>query len=126
MFPPQPMMSSPANDAAQRIAKVRKLGIVIAPKARDRSNTVMAAAPEWRRPAVQPHQTPLTNGIHHTIRPFMNTNVTLDGAGRIVIPKDLRDQLRLAPGDTLSVESDGERVTLRPVRSESAMRKEHG
>jgi len=56
----------------------------------------------------------------------MNTNVTLDGAGRIVIPKDLRDVLRLAPVDTLSVESDGERVTLRPVRSESAMRKEHG
>ena len=56
----------------------------------------------------------------------MDTIVTLDGAGRVVIPKSLRDGLRLAPGDTLAVESDGERVTLRPTRSESALRKEHG
>ncbi len=56
----------------------------------------------------------------------MNTIVTLDKAGRVVIPKTLRDALRLAPGDTLAVESDGDRVTLRPVRSASALRKEHG
>ena len=56
----------------------------------------------------------------------MNTIVTLDKAGRIVIPKTLRDELRLAPGDTLALESDGERVTLRPVRSASALNKEHG
>jgi len=56
----------------------------------------------------------------------MNTIVTLDKAGRVVIPKTLRDELRLAPGDTLALESDGERVTLRPVRSASALRKEQG
>jgi len=56
----------------------------------------------------------------------MNTIVTLDKAGRVVIPKALRDELRLAPGDTLALESDGERVTLRPVRSASALRKEQG
>jgi AbrB family looped-hinge helix DNA binding protein len=58
--------------------------------------------------------------------PLMNTIVTLDKAGRVVIPKTLRDELRLAPGDTLALESDGERVTLRPVRSASALRKEQG
>ena len=57
---------------------------------------------------------------------LMNTIVTLDKAGRVVIPKTLRDELRLAPGDTLALESDGERVTLRPVRSASALRKEQG
>lgn len=55
-----------------------------------------------------------------------STTVTLDKAGRVVIPKRLRDQLRLAPGDSLVLDSDGERVTLSPVRSASALRKEHG
>jgi AbrB family looped-hinge helix DNA binding protein len=58
--------------------------------------------------------------------PLMNTIVTLDKAGRVVIPETLRDELRLAPGDALALESDGERVTLRPVRSASALRKEQG
>jgi AbrB family looped-hinge helix DNA binding protein len=56
----------------------------------------------------------------------MNTTVTLDKAGRVVIPKTLRDELRLEPGDSLTLESNGDRVTLRPVRSASALRKEHG
>jgi AbrB family looped-hinge helix DNA binding protein len=49
--------------------------------------------------------------------PKMNTTVTLDKAGRAVIPKRLRDALRLAPGDELVLESEGDRVTLRPVCS---------
>lgn len=56
----------------------------------------------------------------------MNTKVVLDKAGRVVIPKILRDALRLEPGDTLALESDGDRVVLSPVRSASALRKEHG
>jgi AbrB family looped-hinge helix DNA binding protein len=56
----------------------------------------------------------------------MNTTVMVDSAGRVVLPKPVRDQLGLAPGDTLALESDGERVTLRPVRSISALRKENG
>jgi len=56
----------------------------------------------------------------------VNTTVTLDGAGRVVIPKALRDELRLAPGDALTLEFDGDGLTLRPVRSASALRKEHG
>lgn len=57
---------------------------------------------------------------------FMNTTVTIDKAGRVVIPKPLRDELRLSPGDSLVLESDAGSMVLRPVRSASALRKEHG
>jgi len=56
----------------------------------------------------------------------MNTIVTLDKAGRVVIPKTLRDELHLEGGDTLELESEGDRMTLRPVRAGSSLRKEHG
>ncbi len=56
----------------------------------------------------------------------MTTTVTVDSAGRVLIPKATRKELRLAPGDTLALETDGERVTLSPVRSASIMRKEAG
>jgi AbrB family looped-hinge helix DNA binding protein len=56
----------------------------------------------------------------------MNTTVKLDKAGRVVIPKTLRDELHLEPGDTLELKSEGERVTLRPVRSRTPLRKERG
>ena len=50
----------------------------------------------------------------------------IDKAGRVVIPKTVRDELRLAPGDTLTLESAGDGMMLRPVRSASALRKEQG
>lgn len=56
----------------------------------------------------------------------MRSAVTLDSAGRIVLPKGLRDQLRLAPGDTLDVALQEEAVILRPRRAPSPMRKERG
>lgn len=55
----------------------------------------------------------------------MNT-VTLDKAGRIVIPKSLRDELHLVPGDALELQLERELVTMRPLRSGSPLRKEHG
>ena len=66
----------------------------------------------------------LTNGSTHFKMAIVN--VTLDKAGRVVLPKRLRQQLHLAPGDTLELESEGERVTLRPVRPQALLRKEHG
>ena len=57
---------------------------------------------------------------------IMNTTVVLDKAGRVVIPKSLRDELHLEPGDQLELESEGERVTLRPMRAGSPLRKEQG
>ena len=56
----------------------------------------------------------------------MNSTVILDKAGRVVIPKALRDELRLEPGDSLTLESDGDHVVLRPVRSASALHKKRG
>jgi AbrB family looped-hinge helix DNA binding protein len=39
----------------------------------------------------------------------MNSRLTIDRAGRVVIPKTLREELRLEPGDSFEMESIGER-----------------
>lgn len=51
---------------------------------------------------------------------------TLDKAGRIVLPKPLRDELHLEAGDAVEIESSGEDITLRPVRGQAQLRKKHG
>ena len=56
----------------------------------------------------------------------MTAKLTLDKAGRIVLPKPLRDRLQLAPGDTLHLETEGECITLRPVRQNVMLKKEFG
>ena len=56
----------------------------------------------------------------------MNTRLTIDKAGRVVIPKPLREELHLEPGDSLEMESAGEQITLRPVRGTGPLTKEHG
>jgi len=56
----------------------------------------------------------------------MVTRLTLDKAGRVVLPKPVRDELRLAPGDSLELESSEEQVILRPVRGTTGLRKKHG
>ena len=67
-----------------------------------------------------------TNGIYHYILPIMVAKLTLDKAGRMVLPKALRDELQLSPGDTLEVESSGEQVILRPLRATTPLQKERG
>ena len=56
----------------------------------------------------------------------MTTRLVIDKAGRVVIPKPLREALRLEPGDTLEMQSAGEEITLRPVRGTGPLTKEHG
>jgi len=57
---------------------------------------------------------------------IMSTRLTIDKAGRIVIPKPVRDELHLEPGDDLELESVGEEITLRPVRGTGPLAQEHG
>lgn len=54
----------------------------------------------------------------------MNVTVTIDKAGRVVIPKTLRDELHLEPGDALELQTEGDRVTLRPLQTATPLRKE--
>ena len=56
----------------------------------------------------------------------MTTKLTLDKAGRVVLPAALRDELGLAAGDTLALERRGGQITLRPVRGVPTLRKERG
>jgi len=56
----------------------------------------------------------------------MNARLIIDKAGRVVIPKPLREELRLEPGDALEIATAGERITLRPVRGTGPLTKEHG
>jgi len=56
----------------------------------------------------------------------MTTKITLDQAGRVLIPKTLRKALRLAPGDTLQLESHGDEIKLRPLRPKALLTKELG
>ena len=64
-------------------------------------------------------------GVFQAVLPFI-VHLTIDKAGRVVIPKPLREQLHLEPGDTLEVESAGDQITLRPVRGTGPLTKEHG
>jgi AbrB family looped-hinge helix DNA binding protein len=56
----------------------------------------------------------------------VTTKLSLDKAGRVLIPKALRDELRLSAGDTLELQSEGENITLCPVRVEQLVKKERG
>jgi AbrB family looped-hinge helix DNA binding protein len=56
----------------------------------------------------------------------MVTTLTIDKAGRIVLPKPVRDELQLSPGDSLEIESSEDRVVLRPVRGGGRIYKKQG
>jgi AbrB family looped-hinge helix DNA binding protein len=57
---------------------------------------------------------------------IMNTTLTIDKAGRVVLPKPVRDALEISPGDSLELESSEDRIVLRPARSAGRMYKKHG
>jgi AbrB family looped-hinge helix DNA binding protein len=68
----------------------------------------------------------LIDGPAHFDCTKMNARLIIDKAGRVVIPKPLRIQLQLEPGDGLELESAGEEITLRPVRGTGPLTKELG
>ena len=42
--------------------------------------------------------------------------VTMDRAGRVVIPKEIRERLAIEPDAELELDADGEGIRLTPVR----------
>jgi AbrB family looped-hinge helix DNA binding protein len=56
----------------------------------------------------------------------MNATITVDKAGRVVLPKPVRDELQLQAGDFLELEISGQEITLRPVRAKMRLHREDG
>lgn len=51
-------------------------------------------------------------------------SITLDKAGRVLIPKSVRDELGLAAGDSLELELRGDEIIVRPVRLDGELREQ--
>ncbi len=56
----------------------------------------------------------------------MKANITIDRAGRVVIPKAIRDSLRLEPGDSLEIEATPDEIRLKPVHETQPLVRENG
>lgn len=50
----------------------------------------------------------------------MRVCIPIDKAGRVVLPKQVRERLHLVAGDMLEIELGGQQVSLRPRRSTPA------
>src|SRR5438105_2132050 len=57
---------------------------------------------------------PLENGI---VKSWIRGTIQIDGAGRVVLPKPVRDKFNLAPGDKLRFCADENGIHLEPVAS---------
>jgi AbrB family looped-hinge helix DNA binding protein len=53
-------------------------------------------------------------------------NATLDDLGRVLIPKQMRDELGLNPGAVLKIEEKENQIVLTPVLDEEALVVEDG
>jgi AbrB family looped-hinge helix DNA binding protein len=56
----------------------------------------------------------------------MTAKATIDSAGRILIPKSIRQALHLSPGDSVEVQTNEAELIVRPVRAEANLVKESG
>jgi AbrB family looped-hinge helix DNA binding protein len=56
----------------------------------------------------------------------MTTKVYLDAAGRVVVPKKIRERFRLRGGDTLTLEVKGDAIELRPQQPTAQLRRVNG
>jgi AbrB family looped-hinge helix DNA binding protein len=62
----------------------------------------------------------------HCIITLVTTTLTLDKAGRVVLPKPVRDEMQLRAGDSLELESSEDRIVLRPRRGGTGLHKKQG
>src|ERR1700678_2639340 len=69
---------------------------------------------------------PFTDAKWHYIMSLVTNLLTLDKAGRVVLPKPVRDELQLSAGDSLELESSEDQIVLRPVRGVATIRKKQG
>ena len=56
----------------------------------------------------------------------MKDAITIDSAGRIVLPKPLRERFRLRAGSRLEIEIHDDHLTLRPLGQRPMLRDEGG
>jgi AbrB family looped-hinge helix DNA binding protein len=61
--------------------------------------------------------------FHPTESTMPELTVKIDRAGRVSIPKKFRQSLALEDGDTLMIEQDGDRLTLRPLAPPGRLRR---
>ena len=52
--------------------------------------------------------------------------ITIDGAGRVVIPKTVRDQFQLVAGNELEIETSGNEIRLKVMHLESSLAEKRG
>jgi AbrB family looped-hinge helix DNA binding protein len=62
----------------------------------------------------------LTPAIFHGIFNGMSSSVTMDSAGRLVLPRKIREQLNLHGGSRLNLELEKDSVRLVPMPEEEA------
>lgn len=62
-------------------------------------------------------------GIFHGIVPTMNETLSIDEAGRVVIPKAFREKLPLEPGTRLVAEIRGDRLELTQAPADARIEK---
>lgn len=51
----------------------------------------------------------------------MAIKITIDKAGRLVVPHEIRTRLQIQPGDVLDIEAEDESIKVRPVREAATM-----
>ena len=56
----------------------------------------------------------------------MITTLTMDKAGRVVLPRAVREELQLAAGDALELHSSEQEIVLRPALGKVQMYKKQG
>ena len=66
------------------------------------------------------------NGNCHVYYSNVRTILTVDKAGRIVLPKPIGDALQIVSGDSLEPESSEDGIMLRPARGTAQIRKKQG
>jgi AbrB family looped-hinge helix DNA binding protein len=65
-------------------------------------------------------------GCHYGKLSGMNMNVQMDQAGRVVLPKKLRERFRLQGGDLLALEVKGDEIHLRPQKAKALLERVNG